>query len=207
MTSGLHCLRRSFTRALARRLGEGGCINLISPHGQGRRRTLDDLRRCLPAAMPALQTNLRHDPQSLSTLLADLTSQAGFDDTDSLEDLLDRLAQRPGRTLIILHNFDELQPGPASGFDDAFFAALNATRGRSGIALLCVTEHMPTDWPLHLDSMPLPPLGPDQILAELARRDPPVPQDTWAAIADWMAGQPAPYALLEQPENWPTIRR
>ena len=67
----MHKLRPAFTEDLAARLAEGACINLVSPHGQGRRRTLADLYGCLPSSMQVLQANLRHYPQSLAAMLAD----------------------------------------------------------------------------------------------------------------------------------------
>jgi hypothetical protein len=200
----MDCLRPEFSRALAERLSEGDCINLISPHGQGRRRTLEDLRRhCLPATTHVLQANLRDYPQSLSTMLGDLSTQAGLAGTGSMEALLDRLPQMAGRTLIVLHNFDELNPCLASGYDDAFFEALNGIHERVGIALLCVCEQVPEAWPLQIESIHLPPLTPEQLMAELARRNFAVPPESWPDIANWLAVQPAPYSLLEQPDTWP----
>lgn len=196
-------LRPEFTRTLTKRLSEGSCINLISPHGQGRRRTLEDLCRCLPETMHVLQANLRNSPQSLSAMLAGLAAQAELDGADSLEDLLNILTRRTGRSLLILHNLDELQPGAASGYDDAFFAALSGICNHAGIALLCVSERVPEDWPLQIESILLPPLAPKQLLAELARRNPPAPPEIWPEIAAWLAGQPAPYTLLDQPQAWP----
>jgi hypothetical protein len=198
------CLRPEFTRALTERLSEGDSINLISPHGQGRRRTIEDLRRCLPALMPVLRANLRDFPRSHTAMLTGLIAQAGLAVTDSMKSLLDQLPQVADRTLIILHNFDELQPGKASGYDDAFFAALNGMRGRDGIALLCVSEQVPEASPLQVEALPLPPLTPEQLMAELARRNVPAPPKSWPNIAKWLANQPAPYSLLKQPNTWPT---
>lgn len=188
-------------------MSEGDCIVLVSPHGQGRRRTLEDLRGCLPASMPAFQANLRNYPSSLQAMLADLTSQTSLAPMDSLDGLIDRLPQLSERTLIILHNFDELQPGRISGYDDAFFETLNGIRKRPGIALLCVSERLPENWPLHIETVPLPPLTPDQILAELTRRNVPAQPESWPEIASWLAGKPEPYSLLDLPETWPDRHR
>ena len=203
----MHKLRPAFTEDLAARLAEGACINLVSPHGQGRRRTLADLYGCLPSSMQVLQANLRHYPQSLAAMLADLYSQAGLTDVGpdigGFDDLLDRLPERRHATLIILHNLDELEFGEASGYDAAFFAALNATRGRDGLSLLCVTGRVHGAWLPDIGTVMLPPLTVDEILAELRRRQPPGDAGAWPGIAAWMAAQPAPYTLLEQPEDWP----
>jgi len=196
-------IRPIFTEDLAARLAEGACLNLVSPHGQGRRRTLADLRRCLPDAMAVLQANLRDYPQSLTAMLTDLCTQAGLADTDRLDALLDALQQRPEPSLIILHNLDELECGEASGFDETFFAGLNGVKERPGISLLCVSERVHEAWPLYIEAVELPPLTADEILAELERRQPPVDTSAWPGLARWMAAQPAPYSLLDRPEAWP----
>lgn len=196
-------LRPDFTEQLAEKLGKGACIKLVSPHGQGRRRTLADLRRCLPGDICVLQANLRDYPQSLTAMLADLASQAVLSGANALETMLGQLQQRSGHTLIILHNLDELHPGPDSGYDDVFFRTLNTIATRPGIALLCVCEHEQADWPLNMEAIFLPPLTPDQVLEEIARRNPPIEPDTWPAMARMIAKQPCPYTLLERPETWP----
>lgn len=203
MMQSMGLLRPIFTEDLAVQLRTGTCISLVSPHGQGRRRTLADLILCMPTSIQVLQANLRQYPQNLAAMLADLASQAGLAAVASLESLLDHPALVADHTLIILHNLDELTPGTASGYDDAFFGILNGIRERPGIALLCVCERMPEPWPLQLEVVPLPPLDPKQILAELARRHSSVPPASRPEIANWMAGQPAPYSLLDRPETWP----
>lgn len=197
-------IRPKFTEALAARLAEGAAINLVSPHGQGRRRTLVDLRRCLPDSMLVLQTNIREHPHRLASLLADLGTQAGLTDVARFDGLLDALQQRSTPTLIILHNLDELEAGAASGYDGDFFAALNGIHGRTGLSLLCVSERVPAAWPLDLETVMLPPLTEAQILAELERRNPPVAASAWPGIARWMAAQSAPYTLLDRAETWPS---
>lgn len=200
--SGL--LRPTFTEDLATRLQHGAGIQLVSPHGQGRRRTLADLRRCLPDSMTMLQANLREYPQDLTAMLADLGTQAGTTGTGSFGAWLDVREQGPERTLIVLHNLDELQEGTDSGYDDGFFAALNGVKERPGLSLLCVSERLREAWPLHLEVLMLPPLTADEILTELQRRNPAVASTAWPGLARWMAAQPAPYSLLERPEEaWP----
>lgn len=200
------CLRPEFTRVLAESLHTGACINLISPHGQGRRRTLADLRHCLPASMSVLLANMRDHPRNPAAMLAGLAAQAGRDAPDGLETLLDRLTGRSERTLIILHNLDEMQQDETGGYGEDFLAALATVRVRAGIALLCVSERPPQAWPLDLEMLTLPPLNEEQILAELARRDAPVRREDWPRIARWLAGQPAPYSLLARPDTWPARR-
>jgi len=196
-------LRPAFTMELAERLQAGGTINLISLHGQGRRRTLTDLRQCLPSSLRVLQANLRDCPHSLTALLDTLARQVGLAEITTLEALLDRLASDHAATLIILHNFDELQPGEASGYDDPFFMGLNSIANRETIALLCISEQLPNTWPLQIEALPLPPLNRLQLLDELYRRQPPGTADKWPEIAAWLASQDAPYTLLDQPEAWP----
>ena len=69
--------------------------------------------------------------------------------------------------------------------------------------LLCVSERRREACPLAIEAVPLPPLREEQILAEMARRQPPIDRSTWPGIARWMAAQPAPYTLLEKPQDWP----
>ncbi len=199
----LNLLRPEFTSTLADRLLHGAGINLVGPHGQGRRRTLADLYDCLPDSLQVLQANLREYPHSLAAMLADLRAQAELADAGRFDDLLDRLQARHARTLIILHNLDELQKGRDSGYDDGFFTLLNGMDGHVGLSLLCISECLHEAWPLDIEAVMLPPLSEAQILAELKRRQPPVATSAWPGIAAWITAQPTPYTLLEQPEAWP----
>jgi len=188
-------LRPAFTQALAERLLNGASLNLTGPHGHGRRRTLRDLRHCLPASLRVLQANLRRYPQDLAVLLNDLSTQGGCKTTEHLGTLLDALARRGGKTLLILHNFDELQTGEESGYDDRFFAQLNDIRGRPNLSLLCVSERVHDEWPLRDEEMRLPPLTGEQIIAELRRRGVAEPE-LWQ-IADRLRQEQAPYTALD----------
>jgi hypothetical protein len=184
------CLRPAFTESLVERLSTGACLALTSPHGQGRRRTLQDLRHALPASMRVLQANLRHCPQDQMQLLTTLAEQAGISDADNLERLLEQL---PRQTLIILHNFDELQPGEASGFDARFFAALNGMDKHAGLALLCVCESIPPELQRSIEACSLPPLTGKEIANELALRGVAATSEQIESIAH----SPAPYSAIE----------
>lgn len=108
---------------------------------------------------------------------------------------MDTLEQKGGKTLLILHNFDELQSGEESGYDDRFFGLLNGIRDRSHASLLCVSEHPHDDWPLQLEQIPLPPLTGEQIAAELRRRN--VDESRLSEITDQLLQQHAPYTALD----------
>lgn len=190
-------LRPRFTRELAKRLLHAGSVNLISPHGQGRRRTLADLRTLLGDSMQLLQANIRNYPHSASQLVHDLCHQAGCSD-GTLEALSKHLVQGNRRWLIILHNIDELHPGNSSGFNDSFFNALNSIAGLSAVALLCVSEYPVGDWPLSTDPLPLPPLSVEQLQAEIKRRNPGGSESERESLASWLSQQAAPYSLLDE---------
>lgn len=112
----------------------------------------------------------------------------------SLDALLGQLEQWPEKTLLILHNFDELQPGGTSGYDDGFFELLNGIHDRSGLSLLCVSEHLRHNWLLQLEEMHLPPLTKEQIMDELRRRG--VAEPELPKTAGRLLQQKTPYVAL-----------
>lgn len=191
------CLRPEFTCRLAGRFTEGACINLISPHGQGRRRTLEDLRNLLGESVRVVQANLRDCLHSASLLQAGLCRQAGCNDT-SLDALAEHLARSSEKWLIILHNFDELQTGEESGFDNHFFKTLNSVATTANIALLCVSESAVHGLPLHLEAIDLPPVTETQLLNEIGRRHLQVASTEATPMAAWLLKQRAPYTLLDE---------
>lgn len=196
------CLRPAFTAQLAARLQAGQALILTSPHGQGRRRTLRDLRGSLAGSLRILHANMRDCPASLPPLLASLTQQAGLPTTESLASLLAQLAADPQPTLIILHNFDELQPNDSRDFDARFFAALNSIGEHEGLSLLCICERRPDGLPA-IETLPLPPLAKAEIAAELVQRG--LQPDEAAQCADHIICDPAPYSAIEAiaPEKMP----
>lgn len=199
------CLRPAFTRQLAGKVADGGAINLISPHGQGRRRTLADLHRLLPPSTAILQGNLRNHPNSAQALLADLGRQIS-PDTNDLGTLLTQLTQTKRKWLLILHNFDELRKTKESGYNALFFTHLNSIVNSPAIALLIVSEEpaeeiSPAIAPLHLPS-----LRHEDLAAEIHRRAPDLDAIQRNNLAGLLLQHPAPYTMLTEhfgiePEN------
>ena len=68
----------------------GGFVNLVGCHGQGRRRTLSDLFKVLPASMPIIFHDVKKGEEEL-------------------EALLELFAGQQGQVLFVLHNVNLLQ--------------------------------------------------------------------------------------------------
>jgi len=134
--SAEHYLRPEFTRMLADHLLLGSSINLSGAHGQGRRRTLKDIYQTLPASVHIHQFDFRRDHSDpLSWLEAcDFNSD---------------------QTLLVLHNFNELEPGKKS---QPFLDRLIKLCNQQNISLLCITESEEQN-ALKLKSFQLPPLS------------------------------------------------
>lgn len=118
----------------------------------------------------------------------------------SIDALLYNLQQRMTMVIIILHNFDELIPGKASGYDKPFFEALNGIASRNDLSLLCVSTDLASAGPLDIQPLRLPRLTQDEVIAELSRRRPADEAIRWPALASWITTQPAPYTVLEDSE-------
>ncbi len=88
-------LRPEFTALLTAKILTGESLNLISPHGQGRRRTLHDLRHNLPKPLQLFHFNMRNinvspivlPPLSNAQLLAELRRRDGSKTTQQLRSL------------------------------------------------------------------------------------------------------------------------
>ena len=125
-------LRPEFTQQLAERLLQGSHINLISPHGQGRRRTLQDLRHLLPDTLLIQQVDLQRDNIDLSRWLMQFTGITS-------------------PTLLILHNFHCMH-------DPDIFKQLNQLTSNKHLTCLYVSEEVLADLPLDAENLLLPPL-------------------------------------------------
>lgn len=188
-------LRPEFTQSLASMLLSGRSVNLISPHGQGRRRTLEDLRATLPPSLPVLQGNLRNYPDSVEQLACDLASQCGAADSNELEHLFAHLEQQHPLTLITFHNFDALHQSKTSGFDANFFDLLNSIEQRPQLSLLTVSESS-TNQSLKSRPLLLPALTSEQLASELKRQLPKLSADEMMQLANILEPDPAPYTAL-----------
>ncbi|MDX8405182.1 MAG: hypothetical protein R8K50_03435 [Mariprofundus sp.] len=162
-------LRPIFTTKLAERLQHGQAINLISPHGQGRRRTLRDLLTLLPASLPVTYIDLlRMNDERIQTTITSCSK------TES-------------PALLIVHNVNLLKT-------DSIIKALITTQNNNHISILCVSEHQSGDLCIQTKSMLLPPLNKQQLLAELKRRTLNLPHE----VCDRILEEAAPYSALDQ---------
>lgn len=130
-------LRPEFTKQLAARLLAGESINLIGAHGQGRRRTLQDLRSIVPCTLSVHQVDLQRDHVNLSEWLMQ------FDNTTS-------------PTLLILHNFHCLN-------ETGIFQQLNQLNSNNCLSSLYVSEKLQTELPLDAENLLLPALEPGNL--------------------------------------------
>jgi len=205
-------LRPEFTAALAHRLLAGACINLISPHGQGRRRTLADLRIALPDALQIFQIDMRSYKNNYQAFYDDLHIQLGSPsmDTNQITQLLNLLEKSAQPCLLILHNFDAIRHRKAvkSGYNSHFIHALNSIPGRTNIGLLCVSEYAHQHYLLSADgailpgsklraeAMQLPSLTSGQLLAELLRRKITSSENKLSALIPRLLGHDSPYTEI-----------
>ncbi len=186
---------------------------MISPHGQGRRRTLQDIRQSLPASLKIVFINIRDYKTDFKALYNAVTLQeAEIQPTPKkLESLLDRIELEGKKQLFILHNFDELRyPGVLSnGYHCDFIQTLNTIKQRRHIALLCVSESgydqalLDSDGSAlpgsNLNATPvlLPPMTSEQIKTELQRRQRSLTPQELDELARSLLQTPAPYSAIE----------
>ncbi|MDQ6998878.1 MAG: hypothetical protein Q9M17_09200 [Mariprofundus sp.] len=211
------CLRPVFTASLANTLLAGACVHLISAHGQGRRRTLQDLRHILSGSLQIFHMNMRSHKTDYKDFIYDLTLQSGSNPstTQCLDSILNQIENKIQKSLLILHNFDELRCTESihTGYSSLFFQALNSIQHRKNIALLCVSEHAFDHYLIQADgsevphsnldaeSIHLPTITCRQIIAELRRRNVHLSENELQQLASSLRGQPAPYSALENLGN------
>ena len=207
------CLRPEFTASLAGFILSGESVNLISPHGQGRRRTLDDLRQFLPGSTLVIQLNMRFYCNDLKGFLKAIASYFNHPDENlnSLGDLFNQLEKENRKVLLILHNFNELWHDEVmkDGFSGKFIEDLNRLRERE-ITLLCVTEDAEKHELLQADGyrlnavpLPLPDITQAQLIREIEHRNLPIASTEIDDVSCWLLDQNAPYSILDElPAEW-----
>jgi hypothetical protein len=161
-------LRPEFTLQLAKLLLGGASINLISPHGQGRRRTVKDLRAVIPSSLTVQYIDLRLNPDDLQTTVSGCL-------------------QQQNTILLIVHNFNLLQ-------NDVVIERLNSIKNISYISLLCISENAEDQPSLNAENIYLPPLTQSQLIAEINYRG----LAAEVTTVDRLLTQPVPYSALDQ---------
>jgi len=174
MMTKQYALRLEFTKQLVARLLDGESINLISPHGQGRRRTLQDLRTLLPDSISVQQLDLRRD---------------SVDPGDWLSQTVDSSR----KTLLILHNFNELNQENSSS--QPFIELLNSISKQPALSLLAVSEKRVTQ-SLRITPLLLPVLTSKQLSRELERHRPKLSENELTEMANRLLLDKAPYTAL-----------
>jgi len=130
-------LRHEFTHNLAERLLRGDSINLQGEHGLGRRQTVEELCSLLPENISVSRLDIRRDKIDPERWLSESMVL-------------------PGRKILILHNFDELEIERESS--SRFIERLAVAGKRDDISLLLVTVSLPAAWGFSIDTLPLTPL-------------------------------------------------
>jgi len=193
MASEYVCLRPEFTQQLVEQLQKQGCVHLISPHGQGRRRTLQDLKHVLPKGWIALQMDMRVAPSDVDAFFAALCSlyaQAIHDDIVDMDALINKSAEYSDYILIVVHNVELLN-------DDDVVLALNKLCQNHHILLLYVFEKKPGTGFSNAVDCYLPAVTHQQLMQELARRYPKLSHAESVKKVDWLLQQSAPYSQLD----------
>jgi len=196
MTMTAACLRPEFTQQLLESLLHSENINLISPHGQGRRRTLQDLRSIAPQSWSFLQVDMRDVKKGDISLLDELVKQAKIENITSFDDFIDILDNNSNYCLIIIHNFNILT-------DLNVISCLNKIEKYTHVSLLCVSEEKQSGSALLAKDYLLPAVTSKQLLNEIKRRDLKLKYEDGKLLVAFLLQQSSPYSLLdEKPLSW-----
>jgi len=190
------CLRPEFTYQLLGSLVQAKSIRLISPHGQGRRRTLQDLRRLFPESWDVLQLDMRGIENTELACVNELSKQAKIENISTIHDLFHKMDKTSIYFLVIVHNFDLLT-------DINVISCLNSIEKYPYISLLCVSDKIQQKTALFAKDCMLPAITSRQLLNEITRRDWQFTKEEMHMCVEFLLQQSSPYSLLdEQPLSW-----
>jgi len=190
------CLRSEFTFQLRDALLAGESINLISRHGQGRRRTLQDLHVIFPKSWRILQVDMKAVEKSESTFLDELLKQGKVENISNIHDFMLKLNNTSIYHLIIIHNFHLFT-------DLNVIFCLNEIEDYPYLSLLCVSEKKQENSTLLARGYMLPRVTSEQLLAEIKQRDFVLNQADMLLLAAFLLQQTSPYSLLDaRPKSW-----
>jgi len=190
------CLRSEFTFQLRDALLAGESINLISRHGQGRRRTLQDLHVIFPKSWRILQVDMKAVEKSESTFLDELLKQGKVENISNIHDFMLKLNNTSIYHLIIIHNFHLFT-------DLNVISCLNEIEDYPYLSLLCVSEKKQENSTLLARGYMLPRVTSEQLLAEIKQRDFVLNQADMLLLAAFLLQQTSPYSLLDaRPKSW-----
>ncbi len=172
-------LRPTFTQHLAKQLLDCKHINLMSPHGQGRRRTLDDINQVLPTHVDVFQVDLKREQNGYDCLRLHLEAH-----------------EENKQGIVILHNFYG-----SGAVKSSLFQALQQ------FGLLCVSEDLVSsehgNHKHDFINVMLPAITKAELMLEFAYRELPLHQHAYSGFADWLLLQDKPYSRLDElADDW-----
>jgi len=169
-------LRPEFTSELARQLLEGASLNLISQHGQGRRRTIQDLCHILPHDVKVFYCDMKRHRGKVYDWLAQIRD----------------VCHETNQNIMIIHNMQpELYEAPLLNI-------LQQIEDQHHTVLLTVSEEKKCKSLLGYKNVILPLISKEQVMNELQCRDFSITKTSHSKIADWVLTQPSPYTLLDR---------
>lgn len=190
------CLRPEFTHQLIELLQQGKNINLISPHGQGRRRTLQDLRSTLAKSWRVFQVDMRDIEKHGLTILDVLLKQANIEKLPDIQEFTLKMNKTSIYHLIIIHNYQFLT-------DLNVISSLNEIEQYPYVSLLCVSEEKEQCSTLIAEDCILPAVTSQQLLVEIDRRDLALNENDMTLLVDFLLHQATPYSSLDaKPASW-----
>ena len=140
MSHTAHLLRPVFTRRLAQKLHQGAVLNLVGTEEKGATRLLDDLMGMEITDLRILQVDMREFAGSAERFVQGISQALGFEEpAEDFGEWVDALQLHGGKLCLVLNHFDSIERGDNSGYDEAFFVALNRFFIVPNLSLLVVT--------------------------------------------------------------------
>lgn len=158
-----HCLRKSFTDSLYKKLKSGDSINIIGQRHNGQQRLLEDIAQLArQEGITALEIDMNkwkhhyagfvdavHDQlgQSMQTLSSavlpaptDSSKALPAANQQHLSKVLSQQIINHKQILLLLNNYDALLDNPKQRFPKSFFDDLNSLRNKANLSLCVLTE-------------------------------------------------------------------
>lgn len=207
MSHTAHLLRPAFTRILAKNLHNGAVINLVGTEANGSLRLLDDLMGMEIKDFRMLQVDMREFADHDMKFVVGISQAMGFlEHAQEFDEWVDAMQLHGGKLCLMLNHFDAIERGDESGYNDAFFAAINRFHLIPNLSLLVVTkkpiearltsvEDFLAQGDFEPEVLKLPPLGYKRYQEELTRKFPEWKPDL--AIVTPIFSHPLPYPFLE----------
>ena len=179
-----HLLRPAFTRILGKELFQGAVYNLVGKEKDGTGRLLDDLLGMELSDVRMVVVDMREFSRHISDFLSGVSQAMGYEEVpEDFGEWIDALQLHGGKFCLILNHFDAIDKGEETGYNQAFFAALNRFHLIPTLSLVIVTakpwearlthvEDFLSQGEFEPEVMKLPPLGFKRYQEELKRKFP-----------------------------------